>query len=183
MNNKLIIPDDNRISSTFKISFEEFETGLNKAMQRTKLSFFEVGYWLYYANDRNKCFDWVIANPTRNPDTCGCYKEEDERLQPKKVNLIYSDYKGEGACGYCPNCGKGVIIKNTFVYNHRIKNGHFCEWCGQSLDWGKEPFRNIGSFKSLLLTIKENIKQDPFTAFLIIIIIIHIILIAISVFT
>lgn len=53
MNNKLIIPDDNRVSSTFKISFEEFETGLNKAMQRTKLSFFEVGYWLYYANDRN----------------------------------------------------------------------------------------------------------------------------------
>ena len=111
------------------------------------------------------------------------YQEPDERLQPKKVNQIYSDYNGAGACGYCPNCGKGVIIKNTFVYKHRIKKGHFCEWCGQSLDWGEEPFRNIGSFKSLLLTIKEYIKQDPLIAFLQIVLVIHIILVAIFVFT
>ena len=132
---------------------------------------------------RDKCFDWVIANPMRDPETCGCYKEEDERLEPKKVKQIYSDYNGAGACGYCPNCGNGVIIKNTFVYNHRIKKGHFCEWCGQSLDWGQEPFRNIRSFKSLWLTIKEYIKENPLTAFLIIVIIIQIILFAISAFT
>lgn len=107
------------------------------------------------------CIEDAITSgiPFCNPDTCGYYQEPDKRLQPKKVKQIYSDYHGAGACGYCPNCGNGVIIRNTFVYNHRIKKGHFCEWCGQSLDWGEEPFRNIGSFKSFLLTLKE--KTDP----------------------
>lgn len=49
MNTNLIIPEDNRITS---FTFEAFEIGLNKAMQRAKLSFFEVGYWLYHANDK-----------------------------------------------------------------------------------------------------------------------------------
>lgn len=49
MDNFLCIPEDNRISTK---TFEEFETGLYKAMHRVKLSFFEVGYWLYYAQDR-----------------------------------------------------------------------------------------------------------------------------------
>ena len=49
MDNFLQIPEDNRIVTK---TFEEFEIGLDKAMHRVKLSFFEVGYWLYYAQDR-----------------------------------------------------------------------------------------------------------------------------------
>lgn len=43
------IPKNNRIQTQ---TFEEFEIGLYKAMHRAKLSFFEVGYWLYHANDK-----------------------------------------------------------------------------------------------------------------------------------
>ena len=49
MNTNLTIPEDNRITS---FTFEAFEIGLSKAMQRAKLSFFEIGYWLYHANDK-----------------------------------------------------------------------------------------------------------------------------------
>lgn len=44
------IPIDNRIAEG---TFEEFENGIYKAMHRVKMSFFEVGYWLYHANDKH----------------------------------------------------------------------------------------------------------------------------------
>ena len=128
--------------------------------------------------------DSIISGiPFCNPDTCGYYQEPVERLQPKQVKNIYSDYNGNGAAGYCPNCGNGVMIKNTFVYNFRIKKGHYCEWCGQALDWGKDPFRNIGTFKSILITIKDYIKENPLDISLIIAIILQTILCAISILT
>ena len=124
------------------------------------------------------CLEWAHTSgiPFVNYETCGYYQNQDEKLQPKQVKQIYSDYNGAGACGYCPNCGNDVIIKNTFVYNHRIKKGHFCEWCGQSLDWGEEPFRNIGSFKSFLLSLKESTITYPLVILYIVVIIIILIL-------
>lgn len=51
MNIYSTIPQNNKITTG---SFEEFETGLYKAMHRVKQSFFEVGYWLYHASDKHQ---------------------------------------------------------------------------------------------------------------------------------
>ena len=62
MNRFLAIPEEDRVD-IFSITFEKFETGLAKAMDRAKMSFFEVGYWLYQAHNST---DFIYNNGYEN---------------------------------------------------------------------------------------------------------------------
>ena len=62
MDRFLSIPEEDRVD-TFSITFEKFETGLAKAMDRAKMSFFEVGYWLYQAHNNT---DFIYNNGYEN---------------------------------------------------------------------------------------------------------------------
>ena len=62
MDRFLAIPEEDRVD-IFSITFEKFETGLAKAMDRAKMSFFEVGYWLYQAHNST---DFIYNNGYEN---------------------------------------------------------------------------------------------------------------------
>lgn len=62
MDNFLAIPEEDRVD-IFSITFEKFEKGLAKAMDRAKMSFFEVGYWLYQAHNST---DFIYNNGYEN---------------------------------------------------------------------------------------------------------------------
>lgn len=62
MDRFLAIPEEDRVD-IFSITFEKFETGLAKAMDRAKMSFFEVGYWLYQAHNSK---DFIYNNGYEN---------------------------------------------------------------------------------------------------------------------
>lgn len=62
MDNFLTIPKEDRVD-IFSITFEKFEKGLAKAMDRAKMSFFEVGYWLYQAHNST---DFIYNNGYEN---------------------------------------------------------------------------------------------------------------------
>ena len=93
------------------------------------------------------CNDWAHTSgiPFVNSETCDYYINKQKTM---KVNFLMRSNKNAG--GYCPNCGQGVQIKNTFANKHRMKKGHFCEWCGQKLNWGEDPFKENTFFSKLI---------------------------------
>ena len=87
-------------------------------------------------------------------------KKNLEQQEAKKVKWIMRSNKSAG--GYCPQCGQGVQIKNTFANKYRLTKGHYCEWCGQRLDWGNDPFKENSFFSELKEYIKDSFYEDPF---------------------
>ena len=94
-----------------------------------------------------------------------------QKQLPSKVKFLTGSNKNAG--GYCPRCGQAVMINNTFAIKHRLKKGHYCEWCGQMLDWGEDPFKENNFFSKLKEYFKDSFYEDPFNTvidFLIIIV-------------
>ena len=93
MDNFLHIPENNRIVTE---TFEEFETGLYKAMHRVKLSFFEVGYWLYHANDKH---DFLPSNGYSNIAEYAYEKFGLSKSTTYDLIKVYRRFKDESGYG------------------------------------------------------------------------------------
>ena len=120
----------------------------------------------------NVCNDWThtLGLPFVNSETCDYYFEKPIE---KKVSWLMRSRKSAG--GYCPKCNQTVQIKNTFAIKHRLKKGHYCEWCGQKLNWGEDPFKENTFFNKLIEDWKwtcENAQVDLIIAIILIILLI-----------
>ena len=106
----------------------------------------------------NVCNDWAHTSgiPFVNCELCDYYFEQQKA---KKVKWLKRSNKSAG--GYCPRCGQGVQIMNTFAIKHRLKKSHYCEWCGQLLDWGEDPFKENSFFSKLKEYIKDSFYENP----------------------
>ena len=81
-----------------------------------------------------------IARQIKNQNDSNAFKDMEElveRATPKQVKnrtaiMSYNKTHILNHTGYCPVCGKAVS-HSAFV----VKDGVFCDDCGQALDWGK----------------------------------------------
>lgn len=105
----------------------------------------------------NVCNDWAHTSgiPFVNCELCDYYFEQQKA---KKVKWLIRSNNSAG--GYCPQCGQGVQIENTFAIKHRLKKGHYCEWCGQKLDWGDDPFKENNYLHKLKEDMKWRIENE-----------------------
>nr|DAU57628.1 MAG TPA: Protein kinase G rubredoxin domain [Caudoviricetes sp.] len=81
-----------------------------------------------------------IARQIKNQNDSNAFKDMEElveRATPKQVKnrtaiMSYNKTHILNHTGYCPVCGKAVS-HSAFV----VKDGVFCDDCGQALDWGE----------------------------------------------
>ena len=98
MDNFLAINEDDRID-IFTLTFDKFENGLAKAMDRAKMSFFEVGYWLYHAHNIK---DFLYNNGYENIADYAYQKFGLSKSATYDLMKVYRRFKDESGYALAP---------------------------------------------------------------------------------